>query len=466
MTSFPVNGDVDDGLRAVEALANWSTGIADSDIPNPVWDVARNCLVDTVGVTIAGSCSTVAEIARETARKVAAPGYAEVIGASVRLAAAGAAFANGTAAHAFDFDDNCYAGFVHGSAVIVPAALAVAQASAASGKSLLRSIVVAAEVEYALGAAATTTIYERGWWTTGVFGTVGAAVAAASLTELDPRETRNALGIAIAGAGAAKSCFGTDAKPLLCGRSAEVGIVAAMLAQAGATGPADAIEHRAGLSALFTSGRFEPEHLSSLGRDWRLLAPGIDVKRIPVCLSSHAAVDVSLALVAEHRLPIEHIASITCDVPPIVIANLVHNIPTTRQEAQFSMPYAVAASLAFGSLKLEHLDPAWFGQGDIASLMRKVTMFTGDKWTSELRSAAPEGAYVRITLDDGRSFEGFRAFPRGAASDPLNTGAIDQKFLDCAGPVLGEATAMTLLGQLRDIDDLDDVRRLPLGLAT
>ncbi|MCV9938435.1 MmgE/PrpD family protein [Boseaceae bacterium BT-24-1] len=457
----PATGDdVELHPSTVGVMAEWAASVEDGDIPETVWKVALNCLVDVFGVAIAGSRTPVAEAARETMLAVSRPGDAALFGCGASVSAPGAAFANATAAHALDFDDNCYAGFVHGSAVVIPSALAMTQAVGASGRRFLKAIIIGTEVEYALGMAATPGIYERGWWTTGVLGSVGSAAAAAAAIRANVDETANALGFAIAGTGGMKSCFGTDAKPLMCGRTAEAGVTAAMLAKRGATGPHDAVEHRFGFGALFGSGAFHREQLNLLGTCWRLLEPGIDFKRIPVCLSAHAAVDVAIGLVAEHRLSLEQIETITCDVPPVVVANLVHDIPTSRQEAQFSMPFAVAASLCFGTLKVEHLEPAHLAHGGVAALMRKIIMVAGPRWTPELRAAAPEGAAVRIVLKDSQVFEGFRACTRGSAGEPLDDSEIDCKFLDCAASVMDQRKANQLLDRLRGIDGLEDVRTL------
>ncbi|RYF63442.1 MAG: FAD-dependent oxidoreductase, partial [Comamonadaceae bacterium] len=182
--------------------------------------------------------------------------------------------------------------------------------------------------------------------------------------------------------------------------------------------------------------------------------PGVDIKRIPVCLSSHAAVDAVAHLVATHGLDVSAIESIDCDVPPIVRKNLVYDRPQTVQQSQFSMPYAMAVSLVCGTLKLEHLDAKWLAHGRIAALMARVRMHTGERWTDPaLRKAAPEGAHVRVTVADGRSFELFRATARGSIAWPLTTEELADKFLDCAAPVIGRDSAQSLLDRLNKLDD-------------
>ncbi|MCL2898952.1 MmgE/PrpD family protein [Brenneria tiliae] len=449
--------------RATQLLADWLAAITPEAIPSSVRRVAQRCLVDTLGVMLAGSATRVAGLARATATQYAAAGRAEAAGCDVNMAAPAAAFVNATAAHALDFDDNCYAGFAHGSAVIVPAALALAQSRSASGEALITALVAGSECQYRLAQALGTTLYERGWWTTGVLGTVGACAAAARLLKLDAVATAQALGLAIAGTGGMKSVFGSDAKPLLAGRASEAGVIAALLAQQGASGPTDAVEHPQGLAALCNAGRFMRERLAA-GDSWRLLNPGIDVKRLPVCLSSHAAVDGVMALARERALEPGDIVRIVCDVPPLVAANLAYLRPVSVQQAQFSLPFAIAASLSYGELTLDCLNDETVRSPELAQLMEKVAMTTGPRWRDdELLRRAPEGAAVTLEMADGTKHERFTAQAWGTAARPLSDDELSDKFRRCAGRVMDAAQMHSLLGRLwaaETLTDLDDLLAL------
>ncbi len=439
---------------AIELVARWASRLTLAAVPEAVRHVARACLIDTVGVALAGTRTHVARIAREYACATSAEGTASVFGCAQRLAAPGAAFANAVAAHALDFDDNCDAGIVHGSAIVIPATLALAEATGASGSDCVTAIIAGLEGEYAVGAAATRSLYDRGWWTTALLGPIGACVAASRLLALDPQATAAALGIAVCGAGGTKPVFGTDGKPLLAGRAAEAGVVAACLAARGASGPRDALDADRGLAHLMNGGPFDMSAFDSLGSHWRLLSPGIDVKRIPLCLSSHAAVDATRELAAGHALAPSRIRRIVCDVPPIVAANLKHRHPRSAQQAQFSMPFAVAAALLFGDVGLAQLDPAIIGDATLQRLMARVEMVTGPRWDDAARSAAPEGAFVRIEFDDGGAIETFCARARGSAARPLGDAEIDDKFLMCADYARTAIEPQALLQRLHRVEDL------------
>jgi 2-methylcitrate dehydratase PrpD len=331
----------------------------------------------------------------------------------------------------------------------------------ASGSELLTAFVVGSECEYAFGAATDNVLYDQGWWTTGVLGPIGASVAASRLLGLSSERTASAMSLAIAAAGGMKACFGTDAKALMAGRASEAGVVSALLAARGAVGPIDVVESRNGFAPLFNGGVFHADVLDALGQTWFLATPGVDIKRIPVCLSSHASVDAVMELVAAHAIDESDIESIVCDVPPIVSANLVYADPATPQQAQFSMQYAIATSLRCGTLSLAHLDAHFIGRGELRELMSRIRMHSGPMWNdAKLRTTAPEGASVTLTLRNGTSFSAFRGNPRGSSVDPLTRGELDHKFISCVSPGIGEDAAGALARRLGDLDTAIRVRNL------
>jgi 2-methylcitrate dehydratase PrpD len=416
-------------------LARWTSGLQLADIPPAVQQAAKRCLIDTTGVALAGSRTWVAMQAVALSRLTAAEGRARALGDEHPVCAPAAAFVNATAAHALDFDDNAYPAFVHGSAVIMPAALAVAQMQGLSGARLLAAFVAGAECEYALGKALTRQLYDRGWWTTGVLGVVGACAAASHALDLT-----------------------TDAKTLMAGRSSEAGVIAALLARQGCTGPLDIVEHSRGLAAMFNGGRLEP--VTMPGDSWSLLKPGVDIKRVPVCLSSHAAIDALREMLGRGVVAAPDIAEIICDVPPIVIQNLVHDLPVTLQQAQFSMPFAMAYTVLLGDLSLAMLDDAVLGRADLLTWMKRVRMSSSDRWQPQLLESAPEGAWVKVVRHDGSAVEGFCAMPLGSTAQPLSSAQLNDKFMQCSTRALPLPRAECLLDDLLRLEQLPGVRHL------
>lgn len=441
---------------ATHILAEQATAITPSSVPDEVRNVAGRALIDTLGVALAGSTMPLVQRLKQT---VISAGTVSTLGGMLRVNAADAARINACAAHALDFDDNCYAGFVHGSAVIIPAALAVAQQYELDGTSLLMAIVAGSECQYRLGDALGQPLYQRGWWTTGVLGVVGATVAAAHLLRLETAQVAHAIALALSAAGGSKSAFGSDAKAVMAGLAAERGIQAALMAHAGIQGPLNILEHPYGLAALMNDGCWQPARLTAPG--WRLLQPGLDIKRIPVCLSAHAAVDAVATLARQQRIAVNDIARIHCDVPQTVLDNLIYAAPVTPQQAQFSLPYAIAATLFYGELTLNQLTLAALQPAGLRALMAKVSMTTSAQWQSpERRQTAPEGASVTVQLTTGSTFTCRVDRALGNATHPLSDDALDDKFLCCARRALPVTRSHLLLAQLRKIATLPCVSQL------
>jgi 2-methylcitrate dehydratase PrpD len=344
----------------------------------------------------------------------------------------------------------------------VPAALATAEAEDASGADVLAAFVAGCEAEFAVGAAATASLYEKGWWTTGVLGPIGAAVAAAHLMGLGSGATASALGLAVAGTGGTKACFGTDGKPVLCGRAAESGVLAAAMAQAGVTGPHDAFENSRGFACLFNGGAFEDGAFDALGRSWRMLNPGIDIKRVPVCLSAHAALDAVMDLMTEHGIAAEAITRVVCDVGPIVTANLAYERPETPQQAQFSLPFVIGCLLVHGDVGLDQLKPETLADPRLRAAMDRVETITTARWTTNSEEARfyPEGAFATVETRDGRAVSRFNGLARGTRRRPLSDAEVAGKFMTCAGTVPGVPAAEELLYRLRRIEALPSARDL------
>jgi 2-methylcitrate dehydratase PrpD len=447
---------------AIEQAAAWSSRLTLAGIPDAVRKVARDCFIDTLGVALAGSQRPVVARMRAIAEAQYGSGEATLLGGKRHMSAPAAALVNGTAAHALDFDDNCYSGFVHGSAVIVPAVLAAAETEAVSGSDLMTAFVAGCEAEFAAGDAATPHIYEKGWWTTGVLGPVGAATAAARIMKLDAQKTGYAIGLAVAGTGGAKACFGTDGKPALCGRTAEAGVAAALMAREGCTGPLDAFENSRGFARLLNDNIFLSGCFANFGRDWRMLKPGVDFKRIPICLSAHAALDAVMDIMAQHKVAAADIERVVCDVGPVVTANLVYDDPKTPQQAQFSMPFAIGCMLVKGDVSLTELSQAVVDDPAVRQAMKRVETVTSDRWKAGSENARkfPEGAHVAVTARGGKTFEHFNGFARGTTARPLGDDEIAGKFMSCASGPLGKEGANRLLQQLRTLEAVPSVRSL------
>jgi 2-methylcitrate dehydratase PrpD len=273
---------------------------------------AKTCILDTVGVTLAGLPEPCTQILLKTAGVATAPGPSLIFGTDRRTSALDATLVNGTASHALDFDD--FSGVLggHHSVPLVAMLFALAEERKAGGEALLAAYAIGVETEIRLARAVNFHHYDKGWHPTATLGVFGAAAAACHLLQLGPERTATALGIAASLAAGLKANFGTMVKPLHIGQCGRNGLLAALLAENGYDAAADVFEHRQGFLHVFNGpGTFD---VGRLFADWaaplEIEAASIGLKQFPCCGSTHPAITMALDLRREERVKADDIAAI------------------------------------------------------------------------------------------------------------------------------------------------------------
>lgn len=408
-------------------FGSWAASLQTGDIPDAVVTAARRAILDTIGVMTAGATHPATQ--RTIAAFGSEQGPCRIVDGD-RTSAVSAALINGTAAHAWDFDDTSYTGIMHGSAVILPAVIAAAEESGADDASVLAAFVAGSEIAYTLGDVLTHAHYFRGWWSTVTLGLIGATAAAGKICGLDADGLTHAIGLAAANAGGGKAVFGTDGKPFLVGLAARTALDIAKAARAGLAGPARGFEDSRGFITLLNGGAALPDEAATLGRRWRLVDPGLLLKRYPVCSAAHALIEQTAALC--RTVDTTRIAAIECHVPTLVDISLVYDEPVDAQQAQFSLPYAAAGAALRGGLTLDDLGAAALADPQVRALMPKVRKIVDPELSSDaMRAAAPESARVVVRIDDAVVREGFCPVACGMPSRPLSDDDLIAKFAAC-----------------------------------
>ena len=456
-----------ESTTAAPAAVRLGTFAATADVPAAARAAARGAVQDTIGVALAGAGEPAARIVQRVLAADGGPGPSTVLGAGPAGPSA-AALANGTAAHALDFDDMCWVTLAHPSAPLVAAGLAVGEAVDASGRALLDAYVVGFEVEAALGTVMNPTHYERGWHGTAPIGTIGAAAAAARVLGLDAETAARALAIAASEASGLKENFGTMVKPLQGGLAARNGVLAALLARDAFTASPRAIDGPQGfLVAMQSAGRDLSAAIDRLGRRWEIVEGGITVKLYPSCAATHPTIDTLRDLRREAGIEPSGVEAVEIDVDPVVPTVLIHDRPTTGLEGKFSLHYCAAAALAFGRVGIDTFEPDAMRDPAVERLVPRVTMRADDRLGRDHPPLTEARVTVRLT--DGRTLErsvrGARGYPEHAASPA----ELDEKFLGCARRMVPAGAAAAALDFLRTLEAAPSVRglapRLALGAA-
>ena len=421
---------------------------------------AARALLDTVGVTLAGASQPAARIVQRVV-EADGSGPCRVLGTALVVSPGNAALANGTAAHALDYDDMCFVSLAHPSAPLVCAALATADAAGASGAALLDAYVIGFEIEGRLGRAMNPRHYQRGWHCTSTLGTIGAAAAASRLLGLNATAAGHALAIAASEASGLKENFGTMVKPLHAGLAARNGVLAAQLANAGMTASAAAIEGPQGfLAAMDSSQPSLAGVVADLGTRWEILDTGITVKLYPSCAGTHPALDALLDLKRRERFAGDDVEGVEIGVDPIVPTILIYDRPSSGLEGKFSMPFCAAAALVHGQVGLETFEASQIADPAIVAMQARVTM----RIDPTLDASAPPltQADVTVRLRDGRVLTASANGARGYHDRPASDDELAAKFMSCATQAMSESRAAAALAALRAIESAADVRSVRL----
>ena len=248
---------------------------------------------------------------------------------------AGRVTAAGCAGHVLDYDDTYAPGLVHASAPVAPVALLLAADLGLAMGHCMRAYEAGFEATAALARASHPALYERGWHPTSVCGAAGAAVAAAHLIGLDPRQEESASGLALLRAAGLRAAFGGDGKALQVGQAAATGLEAARLAAAGATVSRDALV--SGFESAYGGTWTGPAGEPAILENW--------IKAYPCCLLTHAAIDAAEKLRSNRRVPN---GELTVAVHPTARMAAPYDDPADGLQAKFSIPYTTGHTLLDG----------------------------------------------------------------------------------------------------------------------
>lgn len=447
----------DETLPALTRFGEFAAGCV---VPAAARRAARDALLDTVGVALAGSVEPAARMVRDLAAEEGGAPRCGILGAGGRTGAGWAALANGAAAHALDFDDMCFVSMAHPSAPLVAAGLAAAELADAGGAALLDAYCVGFEVEAVLGRVMNPTHYEQGWHATSTLGALGAAAAAARLLGQDAATTVRALAIAASEASGLKESFGTMVKPLQAGLAGRNGVLAALLARTGFTASDRALDGAQGLFvAMQGRARALGDAADGLGRDWEIVDGGITVKLHPSCAATHPTIDALLDLRAEHGFAAGDVEAVEIGVDAVTPTVLIHDRPRTGLEGKFSMHFCAAAAAAHGRVDLETFEPAGMSDPVTRALLPRVTMRV-DPTVGVGQPPLTEAA-VAVRLAGGRRCARRVRGARGYPNRPPSAAELDAKFLTCAARAVSPASARAALAWLRDAERQPAASALP-----
>jgi 2-methylcitrate dehydratase PrpD len=443
-----------------DTLARFVEGADFSAISSETLDQAKLHILDTLGTALAAVSMPVAAIALEYTRQ-AGSGEASIWGTNRTTSVPMAAFANGLLAHALDFDDwDAYIHAGHPSSMVAGAALSLGASIGASGQALLKAYVLGIEVIAKLAANAPN-LHDRGFHSTPVWGSLGAAVASASLLGLHAEKIKAALGIAASGCGGIHRQQGSMVKPFHAGNAARNGVEAALLAEKGFTADAAIIEAPRGFcDTFFGPGTCDFEKMTQgLGQPYFLEKPGLGLKLHPCSAPQFLAADAALHLKREHAIRQDDVVKIEISIPPLRYQRHFHAQVKTGLRGKFAVNYVVALCILDGKLEIASFTDAKANQLQVQQALGKVHVMV-DETIPEPGTYCP----VTVELKGGRRLSYVATIPKGHPENPMTGAEVIDKFRSNAKPALPAGRADVLITAVQGLESVASARDLVQGM--
>jgi 2-methylcitrate dehydratase PrpD len=457
--------DVPDGLTTTAAAAEFVENVSFRDIPAEAMRIGTRCLVDGLGLFVAGSEEHAVRLLIEEAQETGGRPDALLLGRrETKVPAAAAARVLGTAGHVHDWDDSqvsidpghVYGLLTHPTIPPLASALVMTQKLGdVQGQRLMVAFLTGFEVECKISEWMLPQHYLRGMHSSGTVGTFGAYAAAAKLLGLRGENLRSGFGIAASFAAGIRCNFGTMTKPLHVGRAAENGVIAALLAGRGFTGDPDALDGPWGFYAVHGAGVRATKIFQGFGKTWSIVEPGVSIKPYPCGVLTHPTIDLMLRLVTEHDVTPADIESVTIYAGTNILKPIRYPIAANHLQAKFSLPAALAMiALVRKAGKREFCDEFVRSDG-MQAMQRRISTELDPE--IERMGFDKMRSRIIIRLKTGRTAEGWADERyRGGPENPLSDYDLEAKVRSCCDGILDEAAQTALIAEAWSVGQLQN----------
>jgi 2-methylcitrate dehydratase PrpD len=443
-----------DASRTTAAAAEFIQNVTYDAIPAQALRIGTRCLLDGLGLFVAGSEEHSVKILSEEAEAMGGKPEALLLGrGAAKVPAPSAARVLGTAGHAHDWDDSqvskdpahVYGLLTHPTIPPLTSALVMAQKlGGVGGKTFMLAFLTGFEVECKISEWMLPQHYLRGMHSSATVGTFGAYGAAAKLLGLKEEKLRSGFGIAASFAAGIRCNFGTMTKPLHVGRAAENGVTAAVLAERGFTADPDGLDGPWGFFAVQGGGVSAVKIAQGFGKTWSIVDPGVSIKPYPCGVLTHPTIDLMLKLVVENNVQAEDIEAVKVYAGTNILNPIRYPVAVNHLQAKFSLPAALAMiALARRAGKREFSDP-FVGSAAMQAMQRKIIAELDPE--IEKMGFDKMRSRIAIRLKDGRAVEGWADERyRGGPDNPITDAELEAKARSCCDGVLDENATASLI---------------------
>ncbi|MEO1024776.1 MAG: MmgE/PrpD family protein [Pseudomonadota bacterium] len=453
-----------EGTNITEDAATFVETVRFEDIPEDALHIGKRCIIDGLGLYVAGSEEHSLDILVAEALAMGGREDANLLGTSQKVPAPMAGRVLGTAGHAHDWDDSqvskdpahIYGLLTHPTIPPLSASIIMAQARGPlSGKDFMLAFQTGFEVECKISEWMLPQHYMSGMHSSGTVGTLGAFASAAKIIGLKGEKLRAGFGIAASLAAGIRCNFGTMTKPLHVGRAVENGITAAFLAERGFSADPTALDGQWGFLAVQGGGASPDKLTQGFGKTWTIIDPGVSIKPYPCGVLTHPTIDLMLKLVTEADIQSDDIDTVTVHAGTNILKPIRYPIAANHLQAKFSLPAALSMiALARKAGKVEFSD-AFVGSDAMQAMQRRIRTELDPEIESQgfdvMRSR------ITITLKDGREITGAADERyRGGPENPLSDAEVEAKARSCCDGVLSDSEQDVLLKTAWGVLELDD----------
>jgi 2-methylcitrate dehydratase PrpD len=455
-------------------VAQFVTSTKASSIPSDVLHLGKRSILDGIGLALAGNAAESGHIVRQYLKSLGIPTAkgATVIGTSMKVPARFAAFANGIAIHADDYDDTqlavakdrVYGLLTHPTAPALPPVLALGEIGNRSGLDVLTAYQLAVEAETKICEAINPRHYDHGFHSTATIGAIAAAAGASRMLGLNVEQTRRALGIGASQSAGLRENFGTMTKPFHPGRSAESGIVAAEFAKLGWTATPIVLEAGRGFFKAAGGGYDAGAIEGKLGNPWTFAFPGVSIKPHPSGSLTHPGMGLMLDLIRKRDIRPAQVAKVKVGTNRHMPNALIHHRPQNELQAKFSMEFCMAILLLERKAGLAEFTDKVVNRPDVRKMIERIEF--GVHPEAEAAGYEKMTTIIDIELTDGSKVAGRADFGKGSPANPMSDDELTGKFRECAAwGKLPKASADKIVDMVFNLQKLKSIRELTRLLA-
>lgn len=447
-------GMTDGGVT--KELVDLVLSIDEDAVSDDVLELAQAVLVDGIAVTIAGATepSGLAQIIIQWVKESGGAEAAGAVGSKSRVPTANAAFANGTLAHALDFDNYAHPRN-HPTSPVLPALLALGQKHSVTGRRLLVALVIAYEVQNRLRLASLGLDPGQGFHKPGTTGLMGGTAACGWLIGLQHEQLRMALGIAGSRVGSLSVNTGTMTKSSHSGHAARMAVESVELADLGWTANPRVFDEGGFFDTLLGDRQDPSLLLQDFGSPWFLADPGVGFKKYPCQGWQQRPIDAVIDSRAENGWAAEDVDSIIVDIPDFGFID--RPLPQSGLDGKFSVQYTVSAAALDGNVTIDTFTDKRRFSSDMMDFLPRVRLVRDP---SIPMSSVETYVRLRVLLNDGQELVSVKKEHTGMVGIPLTPEQLETKFMSCALRLMGPAHASRVRSALDEFPNAQGVDQL------